>query len=202
MAVLLLARRQGLVQAACRLLGGQGGGATAPWQQLQQQAGFAKKGESVDNRLQRVMKMLEPRQVEQVELSEEDYQEGMRRCVRRAGVGGVGRRRRAAAATGGTCRLQHLLLQPADSHYCCTSPPCPRRHKEYSRKKMAEHRAWQADLTQKLKLKQAAVAALPPELRAAAEVRCAARPGHGSIASALLAPVEEEEAVGQDEQQC
>ncbi len=36
--------------------------------------------------------------------------------------------------------------------------------------KMKEHRAWQADLTTKLKLKLAAVAALPPHLRAAAEV--------------------------------
>ena len=35
---------------------------------------------------------------------------------------------------------------------------------------MREHRAYQTDLTTKLKLKQAAVAALPPRLRAAAEV--------------------------------
>lgn len=49
-------------------------------QQLQQQAGFAKKAESVDGRLQRVLRMLEPQDVEQVEVSEEDYREGMRRC--------------------------------------------------------------------------------------------------------------------------
>lgn len=35
---------------------------------------------------------------------------------------------------------------------------------------MHAHRAWQADLSTKLKLKLAAVAALPPHLRAAAEV--------------------------------
>ncbi len=35
---------------------------------------------------------------------------------------------------------------------------------------MKQHRAWQRDLTTKLKLKEAAIAALPPELRAAAEV--------------------------------
>lgn len=52
----------------------------------------------------------------------------------------------------------------------CSPTPPPSRAKEYSRHKMAEHRAWQADLTQKLKLKLAACAALPPHLRAAAEV--------------------------------
>jgi len=41
-----------------------------------------------------------------------------------------------------------------------------RRAKEYSRLKMAEHRAWQQDLRTKLALKQAAIAALPEELRA------------------------------------
>ena len=43
-----------------------------------------------------------------------------------------------------------------------------RRAKEYSRRRMAEHRAWQRDLTTKLRLKEAAIAALPPELQAAA----------------------------------
>lgn len=46
---------------------------------------------------------------------------------------------------------------------------CP-RSREYSRLKMRQHRAWQADLSGKLKLKQAALAALPDHLRAAAEV--------------------------------
>ena len=49
-------------------------------QQLQQQAGFAKRAETVDGRLQRVMKMLEPQEVEKIEVSDEDYAEGMRRC--------------------------------------------------------------------------------------------------------------------------
>ena len=40
--------------------------------------------------------------------------------------------------------------------------------KEYSRKKMRQHRAWQKDLTTKLKLKLAAIDALPDDLRAAA----------------------------------
>lgn len=48
-------------------------------QQLHQTAGFAKKAESVDGRLQKVLKVLEPRKVEKVEVSEEDYQEAMRR---------------------------------------------------------------------------------------------------------------------------
>eukprot|EP00775_Hariotina_reticulata_P012954 gene12954-13083_t len=42
------------------------------------------------------------------------------------------------------------------------------RSKEYSRLKMHQHRAWQHDLTVKLRLKQAAIQALPPALRAAA----------------------------------
>ncbi|KAI7841899.1 hypothetical protein COHA_004428 [Chlorella ohadii] len=92
-------------------------------QQLQQQAGFAKKGgETVDSRLQKVLKMLEPREVEEIEISAEDYAEGVRRS------------------------------------------------KEYSRRKMQEHREWQTDLTTKLKLKLAAIAALPPHLAAAAQV--------------------------------
>jgi len=45
-----------------------------------------------------------------------------------------------------------------------------RRAKEYSRLSMRQHREWQIDLTAKLKLKQAAVEALPPTLRAAAMV--------------------------------
>lgn len=45
-----------------------------------------------------------------------------------------------------------------------------RRAKEYSRRKMREHKAWQRDLSTKIKLKDAAIAALPPHLRAAAEV--------------------------------
>ena len=49
-------------------------------QQLQQAAPFAKKsGESVDGKLQRVLKMLEPVDIEDVPVSEEEYQEGMRR---------------------------------------------------------------------------------------------------------------------------
>eukprot|EP00882_Tetradesmus_deserticola_P013001 GHRQ01013785.1.p1 GENE.GHRQ01013785.1~~GHRQ01013785.1.p1 ORF type:complete len:174 (+),score=62.29 GHRQ01013785.1:78-599(+) len=42
------------------------------------------------------------------------------------------------------------------------------RAKQYSRQKMQEHAQWQADLGMKLKLKKAALQALPPELRAAA----------------------------------
>lgn len=43
------------------------------------------------------------------------------------------------------------------------------RSKEYSRRKMAEHRAWQSDLTTKIQLRDAAIAALPHGLREAAE---------------------------------
>ncbi len=56
-------------------------------------------------------------------------------------------------------------------------PPTPEeaaadaaRAREHSRRLMAAHRELQADLSTKLRLKQAAVAALPPDLRAAAEV--------------------------------
>lgn len=79
-------RRSG---AASRLLSQCGpSSSSAPAQQLaqqrQQQAGFAKKGgESVDSRLQKVLKMLEPREVEDIEISEEDYAEGVRRCALR-----------------------------------------------------------------------------------------------------------------------
>lgn len=44
------------------------------------------------------------------------------------------------------------------------------RAKEYSRRMMHEHRIWQADLSRKLQLKKAAIAALPEELQAAALV--------------------------------
>lgn len=42
------------------------------------------------------------------------------------------------------------------------------RSREYSRQKMEQHRAWQRDLTMKIKLREAAIDALPEELRAAA----------------------------------
>ncbi|KAL3159462.1 hypothetical protein ABBQ38_009887 [Trebouxia sp. C0009 RCD-2024] len=42
------------------------------------------------------------------------------------------------------------------------------RSRDYSRRKMAQHREWQKDITQKIKLREAAIAALPEELRAAA----------------------------------
>ena len=66
--------------AASRLLAQwETSGCCGSLQPLQQQAGFAKKSESVDTRLQQVLKMLEPQEVEKEELSEEDYQEGLRR---------------------------------------------------------------------------------------------------------------------------
>ena len=50
---------------------------------------------------------------------------------------------------------------PADAsqHLAAAAMRC--RAKEYSRQKMQQHREWQKDLTTKLKLKQAAIAALP-----------------------------------------
>jgi hypothetical protein len=66
-----------------------------------------------------------------------------------------------------------MLLPPA-----AAQQPAPRteeqqqelveRAKQYSRQKMQEHAEWQADLGMKLKLKKAALQALPPGLRAAA----------------------------------
>jgi seryl-tRNA synthetase len=148
---------------------------TTPWDtsscdavinQLQQQASYAKRaGEAVDAKLQKVLKMMQPREIEEVQMSEEDYQEGMRRCAQQ-----LDRRRIAAAAAS----LRVVLVLPGARKCTCLTHGdllgCYCRHKEYSRMKMKEHRAWQADLTTKLKLKQAAVAALPPHLRAAAEV--------------------------------
>ncbi|GAB4821890.1 hypothetical protein N2152v2_008936 [Parachlorella kessleri] len=70
--------------------------------------------------------------------------------------------------------MQKLLkaLEPREEEEVQMTPEdlaeAERRAKEYSRRKMAEHRAWQRDLTTKLRLKEAAIAALPPELQAAA----------------------------------
>lgn len=60
-----------------------------------------------------------------------------------------------------------VLFRP--SWQTCYSSSFERRSKEYSRQKMRQHRLWQADLSTKLKLKLAALEALPPHLRAAAE---------------------------------
>lgn len=58
-----------------------------------------------------------------------------------------------------------MVLEPSDAEAPPLSPEllaeAERRAKEYSRRKMQQHREWQADLTGKLKLKQAAIAALP-----------------------------------------
>ena len=130
-------------------------------QQLQQQAGFAKKGgETVDSRLQKVLKMLEPREVEDIEISEEDYAEGVRRCGRR-------RRRRqrrcpklslcSLAGSAGACRgtatfpvERWVMVHSASLLRLCATwlsyvllLPGVCRAKEYSRLKMKEHREWQ-----------------------------------------------------------
>lgn len=69
-------------------------------QQLQHTAGFAKKSEStVDGRLQKVLKALERQEVEAVQVSEEDYLEGMRRWAKgRVAAAAVARRPVFAAA--------------------------------------------------------------------------------------------------------
>ena len=191
-------------------------------QQLQQAAGYAKKsgGESMDNRLKSVLSMLEPRDVDEVELSPEDHADATRRC---AGV-------QAAAAVAATaygwrrlpgplccvwpaCRLRShasrlcswihdspgaairhashrggsvaLACLAADARPHAPTPPSPLvyRAKEYSRLKMAAHRAWQADLSTKLNLKRAAIAALPEHLRAAAGALAAWGAGGASRAA-------------------
>lgn len=58
-------------------------------------------------------------------------------------------------------------MHPSTHQAAHTHPPS-NRSKEYSRLKMRQHRAWQAGLSAKLKLKQAALEALPPHLRAEA----------------------------------
>lgn len=71
-------------------------------------------------------------------------------------------------------RLQMLLkvLEPGEikekKHTADELKDAETRSKEYSRMKMAEHRAWQTDLTNKIRLRDAALAALPAELRISA----------------------------------
>lgn len=90
---------------------------------LQQQTGFAKKGQGQeqDTQLQKIVEFLTPQEVKPLDLTPEEQREWEGRA------------------------------------------------KEYSRLKMAEHRAWQKALSIKLKLKQAAIRALPLELRVEAE---------------------------------
>jgi hypothetical protein len=88
----------------------------------------------------------------------------------------------ASAAGGGRkaegdTRLNTILAALAPKAAPPPPPPPPEeaaadaaRAREHSRRMMAAHRELQADLSTKLRLKQAAVAALPPDLRAAAEV--------------------------------
>ena len=96
-------------------------------QQLQQQAGFAKKSESMDSRLQRVLRMLEPREVEKVELSDEDFQEGEQRC----GTEWQGCRRRRPPPARPPARLLwqasgRLLTAPPPRPVCSRPPAEPR----------------------------------------------------------------------------
>ncbi len=83
-------------------------------QQLQQQAGFAKKGgETVDSRLQKVLKMLEPREVEEIEISAEDYAEGVRRCAVAAAAAAAGLGTHMVAVLGcsqGACSCTGMLI--------------------------------------------------------------------------------------------
>lgn len=91
---------------------------------------------------------------------------------------------RLVSAGRGPCVLQHAhsmnsicklqVLAPAEivpkQHTPVEQAEATRRFKDYSRKKMAQHRAWQKDLSRKFELVQTALAALPLALR----VRCAA----------------------------
>jgi hypothetical protein len=92
---------------------------------------------------------------------------GMAKAAKAASAGG-------SSNSGGNAKIQLLLnaLKPEPPKKVSLSPEeledATRRAKEYSRLKMREHRLWQADLTTKLKLKRAAVDALPLPLKAAA----------------------------------
>lgn len=92
---------------------------------------------------------------------------GMAKAAKAAKAGG-------SSNSAGNARTQMLLnaLKPEPPKKVSLSPEeledAARRAKEYSRLKMREHRLWQADLTTKLKLKRAAIDALPPALKAAA----------------------------------
>ena len=113
-----------------------------------------------------------------------------------SGAGQLRGRRAHATGRGGGRKASANKVSPL----CALPRRRRRRAKEYSRRKMAEHRAWQADISTKIKLRDAALAALPADLRAAALVpdltpfptnRCVSRwqqpvAGQASEFSALL----------------
>ena len=80
------------------------------------------------------------------------------------GDGGVGRQNRTQALID--------VMSPGDQDVTWTDEEladAAKRAKEYSREKMREHRAWQRQFMTKVKLRDAAIEALPTEvLRAAA----------------------------------
>lgn len=119
---------------------------------LQQYLGYAKASDagSADSKLQLMMKSLTPQEVKKVEMTPEDLAEAAQRFV--------------ACLFIALAPIIHLII----SAYILLIQLC--RAKEYSRLRMKEEREWQASLSTKLKLKQAALAALPDELRAAALV--------------------------------
>ncbi len=86
------------------------------------------------------------------------------RCYAAKGDGGVGRQNRTQALID--------MMSPAEGDVTWTEEEladAATRAKEYSRAKMREHRAWQKQFMTKVKLRDAAIEALPTEaLRAAA----------------------------------
>lgn len=79
---------------------------------------------------------------------------------KKAGKGGAAADKAAAAAAEAEAEEAAAAAQEAAAE----------RAKRYSGLKMAEHKAWRRDLSEKLALKRAALRALPPDLRRAASV--------------------------------
>jgi hypothetical protein len=114
---------------------------------VSQSRGFAsastsggKSGDSRKGRTQELLDVLTP--TEKVTASESELEEAAKRCVFFVNV-----------------------LHAADFLHSFINQ-C--RAKEYSRQKMRQHRAWQAEFMTKVKLRDAALAALPESLREAA----------------------------------
>lgn len=144
---------------------------STPCWSLQQVAQYAKAsggtgGGGHANRTNRLLKVMEPQQTTAVTRSLEELEDAKQRCE--GPEEGMGVYYLFGLCGGFPARPKQLRLCRT-----CLIPdhlhPLP-RSREYSRLRMRQHRIWQADLSTKLKLKQAALAALPEQLRAAAKV--------------------------------
>jgi ribosomal protein S10 len=115
---------------------------------------------SGDSKLQLMMKALEPQAADDVTMTPEELAEAEKRSDKGPFI--------LQLQTKSILFLDSPSVEHIISNINSYNINC--RAKEYSRLKMQQHRQWQIDLTTKLKLKQAAIAALPPDLQVAALV--------------------------------